>query len=297
MSAASSRRIEELPSALERRSELLERIGDRGPVVFLDYDGTLTAIVDNPDDALMDGATRRVLAELASRCPVAVVSGRDLDDVREKVGVDGIYYAGSHGFDILEPGGRRHRRGTEYRPALERAGASLERAIGDVRGARVEAKAFALAVHFRQVEDPAAERRVADIVDEVASREPELKKTGGKKIFELRPAMRWDKGRAIRWILDTLRLPGDRVPVYVGDDMTDEDAFRALGEDGLGIVVEGETDRDTAADYSLPGPEEVRSFLELLVDAVREEAEAVLDGGERLPDGADAAPDGVGRRA
>lgn len=259
-------RTHELPSALERLDEVEGRLRGHTPVIFLDYDGTLTPIVDDPAEAILDEAMRSAVRRLSNRCPVAIVSGRDLEDVRSRVGVDGIHYAGSHGFDIVEPDGTRHRRATEYLPALRRSQEALEEKLEGIEGTWVERKGFAVAVHFRTLADPRDERRVEAAVDEVAESEERLKKTGGKKIFELRPAVDWDKGRAVTWMLDTLIDSGDPLPLYIGDDVTDEDAFRALGSRGVGIVVMGEDERKTVATYRLADTTEVRRFLEALVE-------------------------------
>lgn len=272
-----TRRIGELPSALERLDRLVERVG-RGPVaLFLDYDGTLTPIVDDPKEAVLAPETRRAIEELRDRCPVAIVSGRDLDEVREMVGIDDIHYAGSHGFDILEPDGTHHVRGRRYLPALQRSADTMQRRLDGIRGAWVERKRFAVAVHFRTLEDADDDDRIESVVDEVVGQEPTLQKIAGKKIFELRPALEWDKGRTISWMLERLS-PEDPLPVYVGDDVTDEDAFRALGQKGIGVVVEGEVDRETTADYSLSGPDAVRGFLRALVDVLTESATARRNG-------------------
>lgn len=259
-------RARALPSALERLDEVEERLGGRTPVVFLDYDGTLTPIVDDPARAVLDEAMRAAIQRLSDRCPVAVVSGRDLEDVRDRVGVDGIHYAGSHGFDIVEPDGTRHRRATEYLPALRRSQEALEEKLEGIDGAWAERKGLAVAVHFRTLADPRDERRVEAAVDEVAESEERLRKTAGKKIFELRPAVDWDKGRAVLWMLDTLIDAGDPLPLYIGDDVTDEDAFRALGGEGVGIVVLGEDERETDATYRLEDTTDVRRFLHALVE-------------------------------
>lgn len=258
------RRIRDLPSA-RSSPEVSERLARSRPVVFLDYDGTLTPIVEDPAAALLPPGTRRAIERLVTRCPVAVVSGRDLAEVRELVCVTGVVYAGSHGFDILAGDGTSHRRGDEFMPALDRAEEELEAALGNTPGVRVERKRLAIAIHFRRADDRAVPE-VERVVAEVAARHPELRAAGGKKVFELRPAFPWDKGAALLWLLETLGLDREDVlPVYVGDDETDEDAFRALRDRGLGIVVRGEDDeRPTAARYSLADPEDVRLFLEEL---------------------------------
>jgi alpha,alpha-trehalase len=260
------RAIRELPSALDRPGVVRERLGDRTPAVFLDYDGTLTPIVPDPAEARLPEATRRTLRRLARACPVAVLSGRDLPDVRSRVGLPGLHYAGSHGFDIRGPGGLREERATELLPALEAAAEALEAAASDVPGARVERKRFAVAVHWRAThsEDvPGLEERVREVGRDF----PDLEVAGGKKIFELRPAVAWDKGRALERLMEVMDLdPGCACPVYVGDDVTDEDAFRFVREvEGLAVVVRGEDDdRATRAELALADPAAVRSFLEAL---------------------------------
>lgn len=269
--APSPQPLDELPPALPVTPWLgTEEHGDPPRLaVFLDYDGTLTPIVDDPDAALLSEATRRALSALAGRTPVAIVSGRDLDDVRAKVDVDGLAYAGSHGFDILHPDGTRHQLATELTPALDAAQAVLDERLADIPGARVERKRFAIAVHDRQVHDPDHRARIAGICAEVAGEHPQLRPTGGKRIHELRPDIDWDKGRAIDALLEELHL-GDHRPVYVGDDLTDEDGFRAvLAAGGLAVVVRGEEqDRPTIAQAALDDPDQARELLEQLAAAL-----------------------------
>jgi trehalose 6-phosphate phosphatase len=255
--------IHDLPLALERAPEILGRLAAGPSAVFLDYDGTLTPIVERPEDATLPVPTRAAIARLAALVPVAVVSGRDLADVRRMVGVDRIAYAGSHGFDLLRPDGSSEQRGLAFVPDLDRAERDLAAAVAPIPGARVERKAFAIAVHVRQVEAA----RIPDVeaaIAHVAAAHPRLRRTGGKRVFELRPDVAWDKGKALAWILEALGLD-DAVPVYVGDDETDEDAFLAVRTSGIGVVVRGEGDRRrTLARYALRDPDEVRDFLELL---------------------------------
>lgn len=258
-------RVRDLPPALDRAPEIRELLSGRLPAVFLDYDGTLTPIVERPEDARLPPETRDAVARLARRFPVAVISGRDLADVRSMVGLDGLAYAGSHGFDIVRADGSGDQRAREYLPDLEAAEQELGPSLAEVPGARIERKAFAIAVHFRQV----TQDLVADVeaaVAEAALAHPRLRRTGGKKVFELRPNVDWDKGKAILWLLEVLGLEGEDVlPIYVGDDETDEDAFRAVRDRGLGVVVRGEgDDRPTAARYALGDPAETKAFLELL---------------------------------
>ncbi len=251
-----------LPSALEKK--VLNRLRRKMPAVFLDYDGTLTPIVEDPAQATLPDETREVIRRLAEHYPVAIISGRDLGDVQKMVGIDNIAYAGSHGFDILGPGGRfrDQKMGKRFLPVLERAEKELDNIVKDIPGARVERKRFAIAVHYRQVEKAnvgTLERRF----DEVLSHYPELRKSAGKKVFELLPGIDWDKGRALLYLLEVLYADSSRVlPLYIGDDVTDEDAFRAIGDQGIAIAV-GEK-RRTAAHYTLRDTDEVARFLQEL---------------------------------
>lgn len=254
------------PNALALWPELAAALRGRRLAVFLDYDGTLTPIVDRPDLAVLSDDMRQTLRRLAAAWPTAVVSGRARDDVAARVGVDSLKYAGAHGFDIAGPDAAGPRLEVEpgLAPAVARAAEELRRRTAGIPGVLVEDKRFAAAVHYRLV----AEARVPEverIVDEVLAGRPELRKALGKKVFELRPAIDWDKGRAVRWLLGALGLDRpDVVPLYVGDDVTDEDAFRALRDRGIGVLV-ADAPRPTAARYSLRDVGEVREFLERLV--------------------------------
>lgn len=268
------RRISALPDAIECWTRVTGRLGTEKPAVLLDFDGTLAEIVADPAAAkLVDGAAA-VLAELAALCPVAVISGRDLTDLRNRVGVSGIWYAGSHGFDLMAPDGTRHVHdavpGAEQE--LARAADELRRRLGDVAGALVEHKRFAVAVHHRNVAAGDVGGVVAAVHD--VGHAAGLRVTSGRRVTELRPDVDWDKGAALRWILRHL----DRwvLPIYLGDDLTDEDAFDAVESDGIAIVVRHTEsgDRHTAAGFAVTGPREVREYLQRLVESLRAEAAA-----------------------
>ena len=252
--------VDRLPSATT--ADLEAELGDRPPAIFLDYDGTLSAIAPTPEGAVLTEASRDVLERLARRWTVSIVSGRDRADVVGMVRLHGLYYAGSHGFDISGPDGFSEQRGSEYRASLEAAADELEASLAAIDGVWVERKLAAVAVHFRQG-GPDAEEAVGEAARAVAAAHPDLRLSGGKKIVELRPNVDWDKGKAVLWLLEVLGLGDDVIPVYVGDDETDEDAFRALVDRGIGVVV-GEEHRPTLARYALADPDEVREFLDRL---------------------------------
>jgi alpha,alpha-trehalase len=257
----------DLPSALGENGEVFQRLRREVPAVFLDYDGTLTPIVKDPSEAVLDRRTRQALRKLADNVFVAVISGRALDDIREKVGLKNIVYAGSHGFELS--GGRGFFRGDgqerEYVDALDRAEEELAGLAERHPGVKIERKPFAIAVHFRKAEEKTV-APVEEKVDAVAAGSGRLKKTAGKKIFELRPDVEWDKGRAMQMMLEEFHVDCSRVtPVYIGDDTTDEDAFRSIAENGIPILVSDEF-RSTAARYLLRDPGEVTEFLEELAE-------------------------------
>jgi trehalose-phosphatase len=266
--------MNKLPSALGRQRDMLKEANGRPLVFFLDYDGTLTPIVSRPELAQLPAGLRNVLKSLSLRFPVAIVSGRDLEDIKNLVQVDSMYYAGSHGFDITGPEGKQaqYQKGRDYLPFLDRAERSLRDWLRDIPGSLVERKRFSLAVHYRLV---GAENldAVKNAVQRAAAQEPRLRITTGKKVYDFRPDINWDKGKALLWLMEMMGLGESKgTPVYIGDDVTDEDAFKAIKESGFGIVV-GEESRPTAARFRLKNPEEVRRFLEGFLSAAKEQDE------------------------
>jgi len=253
---------QDLPAALNDIPGLLQ---GKKPAVFLDYDGCLSPIVKDPDKAILAQQMRKALQQLAEVCFVAIVSGRDRANVEQLVQLDNLYYAGSHGFDIsgpdnlnTEPGGAK-----AALPALEEAHKVLTERLKDISGVLVERKRYAIAVHYRNVPENQV-NQLLQITDEVIARHPELKKGPGKKIMELKPNLDWHKGKAVEWLLEEMDLNQPSIiPLYIGDDLTDEDAFATLQGHGIGIMV-GEHDEQTAAEYRLEDVEEVQTFLEAL---------------------------------
>src|SRR5215472_16161621 len=253
-----------IPSALEHVQKIA-RSGER-LAVFLDYDGTLTPIVSHPENAWLSESMRQTLRSLAGRVPVAILSGRDLDDVRGRVHVDGIVYAGSHGFDIAGAGGLHRELGAAYLLVLDAAEAELREALDEIPGAQLERKHFSVAAHYRNVNENDVSR-VALAVEAVAATHRELRRMDGKKVYELLPDIDWNKGKAVLWLLETLELesrPRRIRPIFIGDDRTDEHAFCALEKRGIGILV-SEQPQVTAASYWLKNPDEVECFLRELI--------------------------------
>ena len=261
----------EIPLVWDRQEEIRQRLAGKAAVVFLDYDGTLTPIVEDHNKAILSDDMRASIAELARHCTVGIISGRDLQNLRNLVDLERLFYAGSHGFDIAGPEGWHEtlQHGSEFLPDLDRAESELRDRLAEVEGHAVERKRFAIAIHYRRAR-PADVDRIEAVVDQVLADHRRLRKAHGKKIFELQPRTDWDKGRALCWLLERLELDGPGfVPLYIGDDVTDEDAFRALRERGLGIVMRDDEARPTAARYALEGPADVQRFFAWLVDLGR----------------------------
>lgn len=257
------KRMSARPDAIDSYGQLVTIVVGRQPLICLDYDGTLSEIVADPDAAtLVDGAAE-ALEQLAAQCPVAILSGRDLTDIRERVGVPGLWYAGSHGFELSGPDGSHHQNdaAADAIGVLEAAAAELSDELSQVPGVRVEHKRFAVAVHYRNV----AAERVAEVIAAVHRHgvRSGLQVTNGRKVVELRPDVDWDKGAALAWICDRIHQPGRLLPIYIGDDLTDEDAFDAVRFSGIAIVVRHDEDGDraTAASFTLGSPTQVREFL------------------------------------
>ncbi|KAK1403729.1 Trehalose 6-phosphate phosphatase [Heracleum sosnowskyi] len=266
------------PSALNMFEQITKASIGKQIVMFLDYDGTLSPIVDDPDRAFMSDAMRATVRKLARYFPTAIVSGRCTDKVYNFVRLAELYYAGSHGMDIKGPSkGSQYKKtaqsvlcqpATKFLPMIKEVYKTLLDKTKSTPGAKVENNKFCLSVHFRCVEEKKWSE-LAQKVRSVLKDYPKLQLTQGRMVLEIRPTIKWDKGKAVEFLLESLGYTNftDVFPVYIGDDRTDEDAFKVLTErgQGLGILV-SKTPKETNASYSLREPSEVMKFLQLLVD-------------------------------
>jgi trehalose 6-phosphate phosphatase len=236
----------------------------------LDFDGTLTPLVDDPGTVYLPDQMQRVLRALAAqpRVTLAVVSGRQRADVQARVGIPGIIYAGNHGLEIsgdgflfVEP------QALAYREALEGVALGIGAQLDAIEGAFVEDKGLTLSVHYRQAAlacEAAVRRAVEDAL--AAARQP-LSLTVGAMVFEIGPRVHWHKGSALEWIRQRI-AQRDVLALFVGDDATDERAFAALKD---GITVKVGSSNATAAQYLVESPADVRRFLEWLAELLRAE--------------------------
>lgn len=233
-------------------------------LVLLDFDGTLSEFQPDPAAVQLPERRRAVLRQLRQRATVGVISGRRLEDVRGRVGLDGIVVAGLHGLEIEGLG--------EWfvHPDLAAASASIVQATADLRekirdlpGVFVEDKGASVALHFREA-DADAQREAVDLFAAAAAAPVEcgrLRVMRGSYVLELLPNIDWNKGHAVLWIAERARrLHGDTYIVYVGDDVTDQDAFAVVEAEGLPIAA---SERVITA-HQLAGPAAVERFLAAL---------------------------------
>ncbi|XP_059643875.1 probable trehalose-phosphate phosphatase F [Cornus florida] len=277
------------PSAINFFERITNYAKKKKIVMFLDYDGTLSPIVDDPDRAFMSDDMRSAVKDVAKYFPTAIISGRSRDKVYELVGLTELYYAGSHGMDIMWPvsdtvstdhsncikstdqQGKEvnlFQPAREFLPMIDEVFKTLVENTKNIKGAKVENHKFCTSVHYRNVDEkswPTVAQRVHDVLKDY----PRLRLTHGRKVLEVRPVINWDKGKAVKFLLESLGVcdSNNVLPIYIGDDRTDEDAFKVLqeaGNRGYGILVSS-VPKETKAFFSLRDPSEVKEFLKSLV--------------------------------
>ncbi|MGC8595409.1 MAG: trehalose-phosphatase [Candidatus Kryptoniota bacterium] len=236
------------------RTETLLNIAGRNPVFFFDFDGTLTEIVERPHQVELKAITKFILEELVRRFNVGILSGRRLVDVKQLIGIKGLYYSGNHGVEIEGPDFRfiEPQSVGSYRYIL-----SISKAISDKlagTGALIEQKKYSVSIHYRNL-NPKTVKKVLSELDAILGeplRRGKIQILHGKKVIEVRPPVDWDKGKALRIILE--KIDGTGKPVFFGDDITDEYGFREANRlKGISVFV-GRKNRNTAAGYWIESP-------------------------------------------
>ncbi|XP_065634453.1 probable trehalose-phosphate phosphatase 4 isoform X2 [Quercus suber] len=261
--------VVEHPSALRSFDGMMKATKGKRIVVFLDYDGTLSPIVNDPELAIMSNEMRKAVCKVAKKFPTAIISGRCRDKVKEFVKLSNVCYAGSHGMDIMAPpravkssDGKNHNISPDKK--IYRI---LEEKTKTIQGARVEDNRFCISVHYRQVRDEDY-GMLEETVKSVVETYQEFHVTEGKKVLEVRPSIEWNKGHALEYLLETLGFSNsstDVLPFYIGDDRSDEDAFKVIRRRGHGYpIIVSSIPKDTGALYSLCDPSEVLTFLKKL---------------------------------
>lgn len=238
---------------------LLERLRAKKKILLmLDYDGTVVPIAKTTDKAVLTDSLRAFYSNLSRRPCVrlAFISGRSLPEIKKMVGIKGIFYAGNHGLEIEGPGTRYvHKKALRLAEELRALFLVLAKALCGFKGVLVEDKSLSISVHFR-LADHADEKDIAEEIGAAVDRKL-FRIFHGKKVLEIRPAAKWNKGNAVKLISEKSK---GYYPVYIGDDRTDEDAFWALKNKGLTVFVGQQ--KKSAAKYYLKGPNEVRRLAE-----------------------------------
>jgi trehalose-phosphatase len=256
--------------------EVARQLRDAKHILLLaDFDGTLTPIVGRPELANLSEELRRLLRALARQrhFTLGIISGRALADLEDKVGISGLVYAGNHGLEIEGPGiSFVNPVAEELRPILRIMHYVLSRALGTTRGVLVENKGLSISIHYRLAEKHRA-GEVENIMKKVvggAEAAGQTRITSGKKVYEVRPAVTWDKGKAIKLLMKRYGKGGRKsglLPMYFGDDLTDEDGFSVIENYGIGLsVFVGEENQRSTARYFLRSPAEVATFLNMLLE-------------------------------
>lgn len=246
--------------------EILPQIKAAEKAMFLlDYDGTLVPIAPSPDMAQLSPQTRGVLKQisLCAAFELAIISGRSLPDIKALVGLENIAYAGNHGLEIECPQGKfTSPTSVKFRPLLEIVEQRIKEELAGIEGVFIEDKGLTLSVHYRLVQEPLVKEVRGLLLKAVQGcmKEGNFKLTRGKKVIEIRPPLEWDKGKAIEWLLEIYGRPGS-LPIFAGDDATDEDGFKVVRELGGIPIFVGRESVPSSADYCVSSPEELCCWL------------------------------------
>ncbi|MBI3320324.1 MAG: trehalose-phosphatase [Candidatus Omnitrophica bacterium] len=241
-------------------------------LLCLDYDGTLVPLTSHPSEAILPPGVKRLLERVHQQgIHLAVISGRALRDVKQRVRIRGLYYAGNHGLELDGPGLRYvNPIARSTRPLLTRMARELETAVHRLPGVWVEDKGLTLSLHWRQA-PPSVRRRLPRLIGRALAsyrQQGRVVVTSGKRVIEIRPPINWNKGDAVAWLIRHLprTRPSPRAfLVYVGDDQTDEDAFQVVNRFGGASVCVGRPARRSAARYRMKNPREVCLWLTRLL--------------------------------
>jgi trehalose-phosphatase len=247
-----------------------EKLKGKYLFLFLDCDGTLAPIADTPEKAAIPQKIRKVLALLSKKnnCKVAVISGRELSGVKRMVGLKDVIYSGNHGFQIEGPKIKYQLAvPSGYKKILQVIKSRLKKKLSGIKGVLIEDKKLFLALHFRLADEKDNSFIKAVFYKSILSdlEKKKVKAKAGKKVFEVGPPVGWDKGKVVLWLLarrEFICSGKSLLPVYIGDDLTDEDAFKAL--EGKGLTVFVGAAGNSGADYYLKDTREVAEFLRLI---------------------------------
>jgi trehalose 6-phosphate phosphatase len=259
------------------RDILREITGGRRAFLFLDYDGTLVPIRKSPELAVLRASRRSLLERLSRNAFVCIVSGRSLADIQKLAAIEDIAYIGNHGLEIAFRGRRWvHPEAEKIKPVLKGVLERIRRRSRDRPGLLVEDKGLTGSIHYRRLSAPLP-KGLREMVEREVRSNDGLRLTEGKKVFEIRPDIDWDKGKGVLELGRWLGIKRPALRIYIGDDQTDEDAFRALG--GRDLTIHVGRRKDSSARSQLPDVAAVWKFLGALLPLVaplpREEGQKI----------------------
>jgi trehalose-phosphatase len=234
-------------------------------LLVVDFDGTLSEIVDRPELATLDRGTWQHLSQLAQRPDfiIAICSGRSIADVRQIVNIEHVVYAGNHGLEIAGRGLHflaPSVPGVSQNLALITS--ELKHVFAKIQGVQIEEKGLSVAVHYRRAKDADPTAIEADVRRIIRDRSGFIIRHG-KMVFDVRPDVAWNKGNAALWIRDQMGCE-DSLPIVIGDDLSDEDMFAEFSD---GLTIRVGLDGQTCAKHRLHDPREVAQFLAWLASA------------------------------
>lgn len=260
-----------MKNLFEYWDDLKKELRDKYIMLFLDYDGTLTPIVEKPEKASIPQEVKKLLERLSenSNCKVAIISGRALEDIKNKVGIKNIIYSGNHGLELEGPKIKfRAAAPLRYKKVLQYIKTELEHKLVSVKGVFVEDKGLSLTLHFRLADEkqiPFIKTTFHEVIILYLVKN-KIKIKPGKKVLEVRSPLELDKGNIVLWLLARQKFLSkgkQSMPIYIGDDITDEDAFRALKNRGITIFV-GKP-KPSYAQYYLKDTNEAKEFLKRIL--------------------------------
>lgn len=246
----------------------LKNILNKGPVfLLLDFDGTISPIVDDPKDAFLNDDFKKILKELTLK-PVylGIVTGRSIQDIKKRIKLKNIFYAGDHGFEIKSKlFSFQYPLASDYKNAIQEILAQIKIQLLPIPGVILQPKKYSNSIHYRKVDSsdlPSFKKKTKSILRPYINSH-RVKFFRGKKVYEIKPPVDWDKGKAVEKIVEELRsksLLSDIKPIYIGDDVTDEDAFRSVNKLG-GISIRVGKTKKSKAKYFLKDIQDVLNFF------------------------------------
>lgn len=259
-------------------STVLKKLKGKPLFLFLDYDGTLTPIVESPNKAVISPETKKLLRNLlkTNKCRLVVISGRKLKDIKKLVGLRHIIYVGNHGFEIEGADFRfKYPMPSKYKKALKQIGSELRKKLSNIKGILIENKRYSVCLHYRLVKSSFIPKLRSCFHRLIARylRQKVVVVYRGKAVLEVRPNLNWNKGKSVLWLFQQIRSIKENefiYPVYIGDDVTDEDAFKILKTKGLTIYI-GKPKKSYAKFY-LYNSNEVSGFLKQVLEVVKNDS-------------------------